>query len=206
MPQLIRRISQSNAVQFIGNIVHVAPNLGYFSSMHREALPAPSEAISFQIPLPLDNIVVLAGRISSRRSRRLLTSTSRNWFIEAMWEGLKRLQTVHERNGPVDREASPEPNNPHLGIPALVDDVMPTFGASLLHFHHKVLKIQQKRDHSMSASLVQKNIVRQEIAERNQDILLTQAGWDAVEQEKEELRRKANQLQNALLEKSLTMH
>ncbi|CAE6429618.1 unnamed protein product [Rhizoctonia solani] len=211
-PNMHRLLS---AMQSIGNMVPIAPNLGYFSSMDRTAsesyihnlVPTPaSESITFQIPLPLDNVVVLAGRISSRRSRRLLGSKERNWFIEAMWEGLKRLNAVNEGNAPVNPGSSPNRENIHPRIPALVDEVMPTFGASLLHFHHKVLRVQQKRDHSMSASQEQKNMVRREIAERNQDIIQTQAGWNAVEQEREELRRKENQLQQRLLVRGSTMN
>ncbi|KAH7338619.1 hypothetical protein B0J17DRAFT_717046 [Rhizoctonia solani] len=215
MPQLLRRLSQSNAIKSIGNMVPVAPNLGYFSGSCHEAsnaqthklLPTnPLETITYQTPLPLDNIVVLAGRISSRRSRRSLDSKPRSWFIEAMWEGLNRLKAVHENGLFLDPGTSSKGDNTPADISALVDGVMPTFGPSLLHFHHRVLKIQQKRDHTMSASQEQKSIVRQEIAERNQDILKTQAGWRAAEQEREELRRRESLLQKRVQARSPTVY
>lgn len=215
-PRLLRRISESNAVKSISNVVPIAPNLGYFSSTHREASDSqtyhPSsavhqETITFHIPLPLDNVVILVGRISTRRSRRSLDSKSSTWFIEAMWEGLKRLKAVHENDSLVDPAVSldRDGDNTPTGIPALIDEVMPTFGPSLLLFHHKVLKIQQKRDHTMSASREQKDIVRQEIAERNQDILQTQASWHVAEQEREELRRRESLLRKRVLARNSTL-
>ncbi|KDN39277.1 hypothetical protein RSAG8_08912, partial [Rhizoctonia solani AG-8 WAC10335] len=204
MPRMFRTISQSSAIKSIGNMIPIAPNLGHFRSIPYETHPVPSvtplETITYQIPLPLDNLIVLANKISSRRSRRSLHSPARSWFIHAMWEGLKRLQSLHENNPPADLGA---PNSPHSGdtpadIRALVDGVMHTFGGSLLLFHHKVLKIQQKRDHTMSASQEQKKIVRQEIAERNEDINRTQSNWHAVEQEREELRRREMLLRKQL--------
>ncbi|CAE6494036.1 unnamed protein product [Rhizoctonia solani] len=215
-PRLLRRLSQSNAVKSIGNLVPIAPNLGYFSSMRREAsgspnvdpFPAtPQETITFQVPLALDSVVVLAGMISSRRSRRSLDSKSNTWFIETLWEGLKRLKAVHENDSLVDPAVSLDRDggNTSTGIPALIDEIMPKFGPSLLHFHHKVLKIQQKRDHTMSASREQKDIVRQEIAERNQDILQTQASWHVAEQEREELRRRESLLRKRVLARNSTL-
>ncbi|EUC53543.1 hypothetical protein RSOL_010100 [Rhizoctonia solani AG-3 Rhs1AP] len=163
--------------------------------------------ITYQSPLPLDNLIVLANKISSRRSRRSLRSPTRCWFIQAMWEGLKRLQPL-ESTPPVDMGASSPPDSidTPADIRALVDGVMQTFGSSLLLFHHKVLKIQQKRDHTMSASQEQQQIVRQEIAERNEDINRTQANWHAVEQEREELRRRESLLRKHIVSRSMTAY
>ncbi|CAE6397061.1 unnamed protein product [Rhizoctonia solani] len=204
MPRVFRTISQSNAMKSIGNMVPIAPNLGHFRSIpfetpDEQAHPVLSatllESITYQTPLPLDNLIVLASKISSRRLRRSLHSPTRSWFIQAMWEGLKRLQSL-DSTPPVDLGASssPDSSDTPADIRALVDKVMQTFGGSLLLFHHKVLKIQQKRDHSMSASQEQQQIVRQEIAERNEDISRTQANWHVVEQESEALRRRESLL------------
>ncbi|CAE6462202.1 unnamed protein product [Rhizoctonia solani] len=210
MPRMFRTLSQSNAVKSIANIVPIAPNLGHFRSIPCEtrdgqAPPVPSgtpiDTITYQTPLPLDNLIVLASKISSRRSRRSLQSPSRGWFILAMWEGLKRLQSLHEGIPPVDLGVSTLPNSSDTpaDIQALVDGVMPTFGNSLLLLHHKVLKIQQKRDHTMSASQELKQNVRQEIDERNEDFYRTQANSRAAEQEMEELRRREILLQKQTL-------
>ncbi|CAE7207165.1 unnamed protein product [Rhizoctonia solani] len=202
MPRMFRTISQISAVKSIGNMVSISPNLGYFSSTPYETsggqTHTPQETLEYQLPLPLDNLIVLANKLSTRRSRRSLHSRTRSWFIDAMWEGLKRLQSLHEiipRREPV---ASREDSNVSTDIRGLIDGVMETFGGSLLHFHHKVLKIQQKRDHTMSASQEQKRIVRQEIAEINEDINQTQAKWQEVEQEREQLRRRESLLRKKL--------
>ncbi|CAE6536474.1 unnamed protein product [Rhizoctonia solani] len=214
VPRLLRRFSQSNAMKSIGNMVPIAPNLGYFS-VSREAsglqvnilLPTtPLDTITYQTPLPLDNLVVLTGKISSPRSRRSLDSPARTWFIPAVWEGLKRLKAFHENTPPADLEASSNHDTAPAGVQKLLDGAMSTFGDSLLLFHHKVLKIQQKFDHSMSANQERKNIVRQEIDERNQDITKTQANWHAAEQERENLRRKESLLRKQLSASNLTVH
>ncbi|KAG8720622.1 hypothetical protein FRC11_003122, partial [Ceratobasidium sp. 423] len=123
-----------------------------------------------------------------------------------VWEGLKRLRAFHENTPPVDLGASSDHNIAPAGVQGLLDGAMRTFGDSLLLFHHKVLKIQQKSDHSMSASQDRKNIVRQEIDERNQDIIKTQANWRAAEQERENLRRKESLLRKQLSAGSLAVH
>ncbi|CAE6450108.1 unnamed protein product [Rhizoctonia solani] len=207
MPWLIRNISQSNTMKSIGLMIPIAPNLGYFSRMsHKEAdtymrdLKPSSDpkVITYQNPLPFDNLVVLASRISSRRSRRSLDSPPKSWFIQAMWEGLKRIKEMQDNNATADENDSQDGGNTLTDISKMVDGVMDTFGDSLLLFHYKVMKIQQKSDHSMTAVEERKNIVQQEILERNREITSTQANWHTAEQERERLRRRESDLRKQL--------
>jgi hypothetical protein len=136
----------------IGFMIPIAPNLGHFGQTnHTDADTyiqtwgfTTRDTIPFPTPLPFDNLVVLASKISSRRSRRSLDSPPKTWFIEAMWEGLKRIRDMNDNNQPEAGHHKGAQGAENIrNIPALVDGVMDTFGESLLQFHYKIMKIQQ---------------------------------------------------------------
>ncbi|CEL63627.1 hypothetical protein RSOLAG1IB_10905 [Rhizoctonia solani AG-1 IB] len=207
MPRLIRSISQSNAMKAIGFMIPIAPNLGHFGQTnHTDADTyirtwgfTTQDTVPFPTPLPFDNLVVLASKISSRRSRRSLDSPPKTWFIEAMWEGLKRIRDMNDNNQPEAGHHKGAQGAENIrNIPALVDGVMDTFGESLLQFHYKIMKIQQKSDHGATAVEQRKNTVQQEIVERNRETNNTQASWQEAEQRREMLRRRESALRKQL--------
>ncbi|CAE6477085.1 unnamed protein product [Rhizoctonia solani] len=142
----------------IGDMVAINSELGHFRSIpletpdgqaHRVPSATPSQTTSYQTPLPLDNVIVLANKILSHRSRHSLHFKTRSWFIQAMWEGLKRLQSLEAPQSTYGVISSfPRSSDTPANIQAPIDGVMKTFGSSLLYFHYRVLMIERKRDHA----------------------------------------------------------
>lgn len=52
----------------------------------------PGETITYDPPLPIENIIVLAVLISSRRFCEAPKSHEKYWLVQTMWEGLRRLK------------------------------------------------------------------------------------------------------------------
>lgn len=154
----------------------------------------PGETITYDPPLPIENIIVLAVLISSRRFCEAPKSHEKYWLVQTMWEGLRRLKASQsdpprETTGEYVRVGPIFKLTPMNGVFENYESELESYRKQITAPQHLI---------NLTGAPPQKDDIQEEIDQRKREIAEKLKRSKQLEQERERLALETKRIEEIL--------